>query len=86
VFKGDTLLATGLVAATEQEVKFAIDDKARPKRFDYWTTADRQKPCIYELAGDHLRIAVPTGSERPTSFPAEASKTVVILSLKRRPR
>lgn len=83
-FSGAQLKAKGLVTPDERDVRFLVNSDASPKQFDYWESATRSKPCIYELRGDTLRIAVPTGYARPTAFPSEATKSVVVLALTRK--
>jgi uncharacterized protein (TIGR03067 family) len=82
VFRGEVLLAKGLVTPDEREVRYTVNSATYPKQLDY-ADLTRTKPCIYEIAAQRLRIAVPVDFTRPKEFPAASTKTVVVLVLKR---
>ena len=83
VFKGDKLLATGIVSPDERPLVFKINTAVTPHEFDYFPTAQDPMHCIFEIRDDTLTIATPRGpgGPRPAQFQPE-SKTMVILVLK----
>ena len=85
-FKGDTLLAAGILSVEEKKLSFVIDTAVSPKRLDFWEDAPRRMLCLYSIDDDTLTIATSRGSygPRPAEISSAPGSGAVLLVLKRK--
>ncbi|MEZ5316391.1 MAG: hypothetical protein R2752_03215 [Vicinamibacterales bacterium] len=84
VFQGNQARATGIVSPDEATLGVEVNPRTTPRQLDYWISPDGSKTlCVYEVAGDTLRIGVPRSGGRPTAISSAKGSRTVVLVLKR---
>ena len=86
VFKGDRLIATGLLGSGTFDMAFSVDDKANPKILRYTAPPAPTTRAYFEVKDDVLTLGYPLPGSKdapPTALSSTPGSGLMLLVLRR---